>query len=134
MQLTWWLLFALSLPRQHLSEQTHPDHGRTVKFTSGSFRPIGSFGSSDMILVGHPDRPFNTLLSQCVITMADEALRSLVAMDGCTVVGLLTFRDVMLVLVLRQKEQRCVPTPPATELKVRDVLNSTRSTQRPKSS
>lgn len=68
----------------------------------------------------HPD----TLLSQCVITMADEDLGSLVVLDGHTVVGLLTFREVILVLAQRQKELRCGPTPPVAELKVRDVMNS----------
>lgn len=66
-----------------------------------------------------------TLLSQCVITMADEDLGSLVVMDGRKVVGLLTFREVILVLAQRQKELRCGPTPPVAELKVRDVMNST---------
>ncbi len=66
-----------------------------------------------------------TLLSQCVITMADEDLGSLVVMDGSTVVGLLTFREVIFVLAQRQKELRCGPTPPVAELKVRDVMNST---------
>lgn len=66
-----------------------------------------------------------TLLSQCVITMADEDLGSLVVTDGSTVVGLLTFREVIFVLAQRQKELRCGPTPPVAELKVRDVMNST---------
>lgn len=66
-----------------------------------------------------------TLLSQCVITMADEDLGSLVVMDGSTVVGLLTFREVIFILAQRQKELRAGPTPPVAELKVRDVMNST---------
>jgi CBS domain-containing protein len=66
----------------------------------------------------------DTLLSQCVITMADEDVGSLVVMDGGTVVGLLTFREVILVLAQRQKELRCGPTPPVAELKVRAVMNS----------
>lgn len=78
--------------------------------------------SKDRIpLTVHPD----TLLSQCVITMADEDVGSLVVMDGHTVVGLLTFREVILVLAQRQKELRCGPTPPVAELKVREVMNST---------
>ena len=67
----------------------------------------------------------DTLLSQCVITMGDEDLGSLVVIDGRTVVGLLTFREVILVLAQRQKELRCGPTPPVAELKVREVMNST---------
>ena len=46
----------------------------------------------------------DTLLSQCVITMADEDLGSFVVVDGCTVVGLLTFREVIHVLAKRQKD------------------------------
>nr|WP_210546592.1 CBS domain-containing protein [Rhodoferax sp. PAMC 29310] len=78
--------------------------------------------SKDRIpLTVHP----GTLLSQCVITMADEDLGSLVVMDGRTVVGLLTFREVIFVLAQRQKELRSGPTPPVAELKVREVMNST---------
>ena len=65
----------------------------------------------------------DTLLSQCVIDMADEDLGSLVVMDGATVAGLLTFREVIQVLAQRQKELRCGPTPPVAELKVCDVMN-----------
>lgn len=67
----------------------------------------------------------DTLLSQCLITMADEDVGSLVVTDGATVVGLLTFREVILVLAQRQKELRCGPTPPVAELKVRAVMNPT---------
>lgn len=71
-------------------------------------------------LTVHPQ----TLLSQCVITMADEDLGSLVVMDGHTVAGILTFREVIVVLAQRQKELRIGPTPPVAELKVCDVMNS----------
>lgn len=67
----------------------------------------------------------DTLLSQCVITMADEDVGSLVVSDDNTVVGLLTFREVILVLAQRQKELRSGPTPPVAELKVREVMNTT---------
>ena len=33
----------------------------SAKYTFDSFRLIGSFGSADMVLVSHPDRPFNNL-------------------------------------------------------------------------
>ena len=65
----------------------------------------------------------NTLLSECVILMADEDLGSLVVMDRQQLVGLLTFREVILILAQRQKELRVGPTPPVAELKVRDVMN-----------
>lgn len=69
----------------------------------------------------HPEAP----LSQCVISMADEDLGSLVVMDGPIVAGLLTFREVIQVLARRQKELRNGPTPPVAELRVRDVMNPT---------
>lgn len=69
----------------------------------------------------HPETP----LSQCVISMADEDLGSLVVMDGDRLAGLLTFREVIQVLAQRQKELRKGPTPPVAELRVRDVMNPT---------
>ena len=33
----------------------------SAKYASDSFKLIGSFGSADMVLVSHPDRPFNNL-------------------------------------------------------------------------
>jgi CBS domain-containing protein len=65
----------------------------------------------------------NTLLSECVILMADEDLGSLVVMDRQQLVGLLTFREVILILAQRQKELRSGPTPPVADLKVGDVMN-----------
>jgi CBS domain-containing protein len=64
-----------------------------------------------------------TPLSECVISMADEDLGSLVVMDGTKVAGLLTFREVIQVLAQRQKELRNGPTPPVAELRVREVMN-----------
>lgn len=66
----------------------------------------------------------DTLLSDCVIKMADEDVGSLVVTDGNTLMGLLTFREVIIILAKRQKELRSGPTPPIAELKVKDVMNS----------
>lgn len=66
----------------------------------------------------------DTLLSDCVIKMADEDVGSLVVTDGNTLLGLLTFREVIIILAKRQKELRSGPTPPIAELKVKDVMNS----------
>ena len=66
-----------------------------------------------------------TLLSECVISIADEDLGSLVVMDGPRVAGLLTFREVIQVLARRQKELRSGPTPPVADLKVCEVMNPT---------
>jgi CBS domain-containing protein len=66
----------------------------------------------------------DTLLSECVITMADQDLGSLVVVDGTKLVGILTFREVIVILAQRQKELRSGPTPPVAELQVKDVMNS----------
>jgi len=65
-----------------------------------------------------------TMLSDCVVTMAQQDIGSLVVMDHGKLVGMLTFREVLLVLAKRQLEQRTGPTPPVAEIIVRDVMNS----------
>ena len=64
-----------------------------------------------------------TSLSECVIVMADQDIGSLVVMDKGRLVGLITFREVIVVLASRQREQRSGPTPPVSELQARDVMN-----------
>ncbi|MBN9476080.1 MAG: hypothetical protein ABS43_26930 [Bordetella sp. SCN 67-23] len=66
-----------------------------------------------------PDTP----LSECVITMADQDIGSLVVMDRHILAGLLTFSEVIRVLARRQKELRQGPTPPVAELRVSHVMN-----------
>ncbi|MFZ9894709.1 MAG: CBS domain-containing protein [Burkholderiaceae bacterium] len=73
----------------------------------------------------------DTLLSECVITMADQDLGSLVVVDGTKLVGILTFREVIVILAQRQKELRSGPTPPVAELQVKDVMNSAPITANP---
>lgn len=65
-----------------------------------------------------------TMLSDCVVTMAQQDIGSLVVMDRGKLVGMLTFREVLRVLAKRQLEQRTGPTPPVAEIIVRDVMNS----------
>jgi CBS domain-containing protein len=65
-----------------------------------------------------------TMLSDCVVTMAQQDIGSLVVMDHGKLVGMLTFREVLRVLARRQLEQRTGPTPPVAEIVVRDVMNS----------
>lgn len=67
----------------------------------------------------------DTQLSDCVITMADHDVGSLVVMDKGELVGIVTFREVLRVLAKRQKEHRIGPTPPVAEIVVRDVMNPT---------
>ena len=62
-------------------------------------------------------------LSDCVVTMADHDVGSLVVMDKGELAGIVTFREVIRVLAKRQKEQRTGPTPPVAEIVVREVMN-----------
>lgn len=65
-----------------------------------------------------------TRLSECVITMADNDIGSLVVMERGRLVGMLTFREVLRVLAARQREHRTGPTPPVAEIVVREVMNA----------
>jgi CBS domain-containing protein len=62
-------------------------------------------------------------VSDCVITMADNDIGSLVVMDRGKFAGIVTFREVLRVLARRQKEHRSGPTPTMSEIIVRDVMN-----------
>ena len=64
----------------------------------------------------------STMLSESVITMADNDIGSLVVMDGGKLAGILTFREVLKVLAKRQVEHRTGPTPPVAEIVVGDVM------------
>ena len=62
------------------------------------------------------------MLSDCVITMADHDIGSLVVMDRGRLAGMLTFREILRVLARRQLEHRAGPTAPIAEIVVRDVM------------
>ena len=64
----------------------------------------------------------DTMLSDCVVTMAENDIGSLVVMDNGRLAGVLTFREVLGVLAKRQKEHRTGPTPPVAEIVVREVM------------
>ncbi len=64
-----------------------------------------------------------TMLSDCVLTMAEHDIGSLVVMDRGRLAGIVTFREVLRVLARRQQEQRTGPTPPVAEIVVREVMN-----------
>ncbi len=64
-----------------------------------------------------------TSLSDCVVTMAEHDVGSLVVMDKGVLSGIVTFREVIRILAKRQKEQRTGPTPPVSEILVREVMN-----------
>jgi CBS domain-containing protein len=63
------------------------------------------------------------MLSDCVVTMAEHDIGSLVVMERGKLAGMLTFREVLRVLAKRQLEHRSGPTPPVAEIVVRDVMN-----------
>ena len=73
---------------------------------------------STLFTVG-PDTP----LSDCVITMAENDIGSLVVMHQGRLAGMLTFREVLKVLAKRQIEHRHGPTPPVEEIGVGEVMN-----------
>jgi len=65
----------------------------------------------------------DTRLSDCVVTMAEHDVGSLVVMDKGVVAGIVTFREVIAILAKRQKEHRTGPTPPVSEIFVNEVMN-----------
>ncbi len=62
------------------------------------------------------------MLSECVVTMADHDIGSLVVMESGKLAGMLTFREVLKVLARRQMELRSGPTRPVAEIVVGDVM------------
>jgi CBS domain-containing protein len=62
------------------------------------------------------------MLSECVVTMAEHDIGSLVVMDSGKLAGMLTFREVLKVLAQRQKEGRSGPTGPVADIAVRQVM------------
>ena len=65
-----------------------------------------------------------TMLSDCVITMAEHDIGSLVVMDRGRLAGMLTFREVLQVLARRQLEHRAGPTRPVAEIVVADIMKT----------
>lgn len=68
----------------------------------------------------HPD----SLLSEAVIIMAENDIGSVVVTDAGKLVGILTFREVLLVLAKRQTERRVGPTPPIAEILVSEAMHT----------
>lgn len=65
-----------------------------------------------------------TLLSDAVITLAEHDIGSVLVMEGGTLAGMLTFREVINVLAKRQVEHRIGPTPTMSEIKVGEVMDA----------
>lgn len=62
------------------------------------------------------------MLSDCVLTMAEHDIGSVVVMENGKLKGMLTFREVIRMLARRQEEHRSGPTRPVAEICVRDVM------------
>ncbi|MBE2260919.1 MAG: CBS domain-containing protein [Rhodobacteraceae bacterium] len=67
----------------------------------------------------HPDSP----LSDAVIMMAENDIGSVIVMEGGKLAGMLTFREVLLILAKRQTERRIGPTPPIAEILVVEAMD-----------
>lgn len=65
-----------------------------------------------------------TQLSDCVVTMAQHDVGSLMVMDKGNLAGIVTFREVIRILAKRQVEHRTGPTPPVSEILVSEIMNS----------
>ena len=65
----------------------------------------------------------DSLLSEAVIIMAENDIGSVVVTDDGKLVGILTFREVLLVLAKRQAERRVGPTPPIAEILVSEAMH-----------
>lgn len=63
-------------------------------------------------------------LSDCIVTMAEHDIGSLVVMGHGRLAGMLTFREVLRVLAKRQTERRAGPTPPVAEIVVSQVMKT----------
>lgn len=63
------------------------------------------------------------MLSECVMTMAELDIGSLVVIDKGAVTGIVTFREVIKVLAKWQQEHRSGPTPPVAAISVLEVMD-----------
>ena len=64
-----------------------------------------------------------TPLSEAVIMMADNDIGSAIVMEGNKLAGMLTFREVLVILAKRQTERRVGPTPPIAEILVLEAMD-----------
>ena len=75
----------------------------------------------------HPDSP----LSDAVIMMAENDIGSVIVMEGGKLAGMLTFREVLMILAKRQTERRVGPTPPIAEILVIEAMDRDPPTANP---
>ena len=64
-----------------------------------------------------------TPLSEAVIMMADNDIGSAIVMVEDKLAGMLTFREVLVILAKRQTERRVGPTPPIAEILVLEAMD-----------
>lgn len=65
-----------------------------------------------------------SMLSDCIVTMAEHDIGSLLVMDQGRLAGILSFREVIRILARRQLEHREGPTPPVAEIVVSEVMKT----------
>lgn len=64
-----------------------------------------------------------TPLSEAVIMMANNDIGSAIVMADDKLAGMLTFREVLVILAKRQTERRVGPTPPIAEILVLEAMD-----------
>ncbi len=74
-----------------------------------------------------PDSP----LSKAVIMMTEQDIGSVLVMEGGKLAGMLTFREVFVLLAKRQTEGRVGPTPPIAEILVSEAMDPNPPTSNP---
>ena len=73
----------------------------------------------------------DTLLSDAVIMMDDHDVGAIVVVAEGRLVGMLTFREVISVLAMRQREGRVGPTPTMSEILVSEAMVANPPTTEP---
>jgi len=63
--------------------------------------------------------------------MADNDIGSVIVMEGGKLAGMLTFREVLVILAKRQTERRVGPTPPIAEILVVEAMDHNPPTAHP---
>ncbi|MBL8399215.1 MAG: CBS domain-containing protein [Candidatus Accumulibacter sp.] len=73
----------------------------------------------------------NSPLSKAVIMMTEHDIGSVIVMEDGKLAGMLTFREVFVLLAKRQTEGRVGPTPPIAEILVSEAMDANPPTSDP---
>ena len=73
----------------------------------------------------------NSPLSKAVIMMTEQDIGSVIVMEDGKLAGMLTFREVFVLLAKRQTEGRVGPTPPIAEILVNEAMDPNPPTSNP---